>query len=314
VSCARCASPLEDGDIRCAVCALAAPVVSTTTLQTQARVMRCTECQAATAYSADDKALVCAFCGAKTKVEEPVDPVENAEIVLPFLVDKPGAQTALRAWMKTLGFFRPNDLHSASTMDSMHPLNWAAWICSARALVSWAADSNAGARRSAWAPHAGTNHMDWDALCVAASRGITLKEAFGLAPAYDTSRTSGEQTGVIEQFDLQRSAAREIIGDALRNSAVDRLKRGIIPGSTFRKIKVSLLLEALTTRRYALPAWVLTYKYGSKRYRAIVHGQDPRVVVGSAPYSIWKILLVVLGSLAATAAIAAIIAFFTMRR
>lgn len=298
-TCVRCSSPLEQGDLRCAICGLTTPEPSrdAAALAPRAKVMRCSECGAAIAYDAEKAAPSCAFCGAVMRLEEPVDPVEQAEWTLPFAVEPARAQDALRAWMRSLGFFRPSDLAKESRVASLVPLWWAAWIFDARANVTWAADSNAGSGRSAWAPHAGETPMELERIVVSASRGLTPDECHGLASRYDLASASRQPSGppgaVLESFDVQRSAARRIIVAAIERVAATRLTQGQIPGSSFRNVHVSIVLRGLRTFRFGLPAYVLAYRYRDRVYRAIVHGQDARVVLGTAPYSIAKILLVI---------------------
>jgi len=261
----------------------------------RARILRCEECAAAVAYSADEKALKCGFCGSVMKVEEPVDPVEKAQALLPFGLDKQRATEALRGWLSKRGFFRPGDLASASTLDNIRPLYWAAWVCKAKAQLSWTADSDAGSHRSSWAPHSGETHIEWDNLVVSASRGLSLAEANHLAERYDLKGTTqvGETEEAVEQFELQRSAARRTILDAIERTAATQLQRGTIPGSRFRNVHVGVLLEQLATSRIALPCWILAYRYRGDLHRAVVHGQDPTCVMGSAPLSWFKIFMVV---------------------
>src|SRR5439155_1922324 len=78
--CKRCATPLEDGDIRCAVCALATPDHGRAPTRAVARVLRCTECGAAVAYVAEVQAPRCGFCRAVMRVETPTDPIEHTEL------------------------------------------------------------------------------------------------------------------------------------------------------------------------------------------------------------------------------------------
>lgn len=309
--CSRCQAPLEQGDIRCPVCAFPAPVDSAGQAAAM-KVLRCPECNAALAYSAEKQNAVCAFCGSVMKVEEPVDPIETPQARLPMVVPAESAKTALRAWLSTRGFFTPGDLATAATVDTIHPLWWAAWVCDAKATVSWTADSNAGSRRSDWAPHAGKHALEWSNLLVSASRGLSAKETIFLAPHYDVSRLEPVPDGAaqVEQFDVQRSAARKTVVDAIERDAADRLKAGAIPGSTFRNVHVSALLEGLTTRRLALPAWVMAYRFKGKVYRAVVHGQDAEVVTGTSPISWAKVFLVAVAALAAIALIAVAIRSF----
>ncbi|WP_437872930.1 zinc ribbon domain-containing protein [Sorangium sp. So ce363] len=305
--CARCQGPLEPGDLRCAVCGLAAPQGRAPAPQA-VQVLRCTECGAAVSYSAEAQAPKCRFCGAVTRIEQPVDPIDQADWLLPFGVPPDQADQALRRWMSTLGFFRPSDLSRAATVEGLRPIWWAGWLVSADAVVSWTADSNAGARLSSWAPHAGQTQLPFRNLLLSASRGLSLDEARELAPyfrldravpaAHRTEQQLGPPDAVLEQFDAQRSAARKIVSERIAASAEDALTRGVIPGSTFRNVHVAVLLHALETRRLALPSYVLAYRYKGRSYRAVVHGQDASHVTGTAPIAWGKVALVVAGALA----------------
>ncbi|AGP36802.1 zinc ribbon domain-containing protein [Sorangium cellulosum] len=315
--CARCQGPLEPGDLRCAVCGLAAPQ-DRGPAPPPVQVLRCTECGAAVAYSAEAQAPKCRFCGAVTRLEQPVDPIDQADWLLPFGVPPAQADQALRRWMSTLGFFRPSDLSQAATVEGLRPIWWAGWLVNADAVVSWTADSNAGARRSAWAPHAGQTQLPFRSLLVSASRGLSLDEARELAPrfrldqvvpvAQRTQQQLGPGDAVLEQFDAQRSAARKIVSERIAAAAEEALKRGVIPGSAFRNVHVAVLLRALETRRVALPSYVLAYRYEGRSYRAVVHGQDASCVTGTAPIAWGKVVLVVVGALALIAIVVAALA------
>jgi len=312
--CARCSTPLEVGDLRCAICGQVAPVATALApARATAAVLRCEQCGAAVAFTAEAQGLRCIFCTSVLRLEQPEDPVEAAETILPFRVDPAAADAALHAWLRTLGFFRPKDLAETARVDALRPLWWAAWIFDARALVSWTADSDAGSGRSAWAPHAGQTPMEFHAVLVPASRGLDRGECARLAPHFDLRTAQTEPQGppgtLLERFDVQRSAARAIVSNAVRATAAERLKTGVIPGSRFRNIHVDVLLEGLVTRRVALPTYVLAYRYHGKAYRALVHGQDASCVMGVAPLSVWKIVLVVLAALLVIGAIFALLAY-----
>jgi hypothetical protein len=276
---------------------------ATAAMRVVARILRCGTCGAAVTYQAEAQAPKCGFCGTVMHVETPTDPVEQAELVIPFSVPQNVAQDALRRWLKSLKWFRPNDLVSASTVEQLHPLWWAAWRATAKASVSWAADSNASSGRSAWAPHTGQTQMRFSSLVIPASRGLTPAECFALTPYFDLATAvrpdalSPQDLGRVEHFDMQRSAARRYVLDAIERTAAGEMRAGQIPGSSFRNVKVSVLLDGLDTDRIALPSYVLAYRYDGKLYRAIVHGQRPEVTFGDAPRSWWKILGLIAGIL-----------------
>jgi len=238
------------------------------------------------------------------------DPMEQTERYLPFAISEASAKQSVSRWLRGLGWFRPTDLATDATVEQLVPLWWVGWVFDARALVSWTADSNAGSHRSAWAPHSGQVVMDFADILVPASRGLTDKETFALTGSYNLATSvSGQPSGQganTEQFDVQRSSARERIVRAAAGVAAQRIDQTHVPGTSHRNVSVSLLLQELRTSRCAFPAYVLAYRYNEKLFRAVVSGQDEAFVLGKAPYSAWKILAVV--SLGATALAAVIFA------
>ena len=300
-SCSRCETPLADEDIRCAVCALPAVEDRPVRAAAQAQILRCEECAAAITYTVEAQALKCAFCGSVMHLEIPEDPIEEAEGYLPFTVTQDQARASVGQWLGTLGFFRPSDLQSQAAIDKLEPLWWVGWVFDAETLISWTADSNAGARRSAWAPHSGQNPLSMQSILVSASRGLTEKESSQLASHFQLGSAAPKphgpngasaDTATIERFDVQRSAARQTIAEAVQASAA-RYAQAWIPGSTFRNLHTAVLLRRLQTKRFAFPTYVMAYRYNDKVYRALVHGQDASCVLGSAPYSVIKIALTV---------------------
>jgi len=314
-SCTRCGSPLSAGDLRCAVCALPCPLPprGEGPYRAVAKVLRCDGCGAALTYDVHAQAPRCAFCGSVAHLEESEDPLEEAEGYLPFRVAPDVAREALRGWLGSLGWFRPDDLASQSSVDALTPLWWVGWTFDVEALVSWTADSDAGANRSRWAPHSGQVPMTLRASLVSASRGLKEDEVARLAASYDLAQAAPTphpmEGAQIERFDVQRSGARRIVQRALEAEAA-RHARQYVPGSAIRNLHAAVLPKRLSTRRWAFPCYVLAYRYRDRLYRAIVHGQDARIVFGAAPYSLAKILAVVVPIVLA---IAALVAYLMLR-
>jgi hypothetical protein len=334
-ACTRCETALEDGDLRCSICAFPVPpAVAGRADSKHAQVLRCRECGAAVAFSAEAQAPRCGFCGATMAIEQPVDPIETAELRVPFTVDRHTAEAALRGWLARRGWFAPRTLHSEAVLESLTPLSWAAWRVNAQALVTWTADSDAGANRSSWAPHSGEASLHFRDIVVPASRGLRPSECRLLIPYYELrtvrvappageaaageatageaaagEATVAEAAGTIESFDTQRSAARRYVQDGIAAAARVRIEPRI-PGRRFRNVRVACLVQRQTTERIALPAWVLAYRYRGNPYRAIVHGQRAEVVFGRSPVDWIKV-----GTVATiAAAIAAIVALILAAR
>ncbi len=310
-NCQRCHSPLDGSDLRCPICSLAAPEHA----QVQAgaarsEVLRCDDCGAAVSYTIEHQAPRCGFCGSVMHVERPDDPLEEPESYLPFLISPEQAHSLLGAWLRTQrGFFTPSELASQARFAGLMPIWWVAWLSDASAYVTWAADSDAGSRRAAWAPHSGTEQMTFQAMLVPATRGLTYDEATFLTPGYQlhTGTPMVPQAGIaVERFDVQRSVARAHLVESIHRAAAAQLVKTTIPGRRTRKVRVSALLSSMQTRRLALPSYVLAYRYKGELFRAVVHGQDVRYVWGRTPRTYHRVyigcgifLLVAFGALLA---------------
>jgi hypothetical protein len=136
-------------------------------------------------------------------------------------------------------------------------------------------------------------------LLISASRGLSAKETRGLTAHYNLAPTEAVPDGSheVEQFDAQRSVARKVVAEAITNEAVAEATQRHVPGSRHRNVRAHAMMTGLSTRRLALPAWVMVYRFEGKPFRAVVHGQNAGVVLGESPTSIWKILGVIFGSI-----------------
>jgi len=316
--CGRCDSPLEIEDLRCPICNRAAPLtVPKDAPEAAVEVMRCDGCGAAVTYSVRELAPSCAFCGSVTRLEVPEDPLEQTGFFLPMTVNRDQAVAAYKGWLSGLGWFRPANLGSESSLESLTPLWWVGWVFTADATVSWAADSDHGARRADWTPQAGQVELDFDQIVASASRGLSAEETDYLSDTYDLDSAGREPVSdggatIVEQFDVPRSTARQRVAAMLERLARRRLEGTHIPGSRFRNVHTSILLRRLVTRRYAFPSYVLAYRYRGKLYRIVISGQDSTRILGTAPYAVAKIVLTgCLGLVGIAAVVATLIALFS---
>jgi len=316
--CGRCDSPLEIEDLRCPICNRAAPLtVPKDAPEAAVEVMRCDGCGAAVTYSVRELAPSCAFCGSVTRLEVPEDPLEQTGFFLPMTVNRDQAVAAYKGWLSGLGWFRPANLGSESSLESLTPLWWVGWVFTADATVSWAADSDHGARRADWAPQAGQVELEFDHIVASASRGLSAEETDYLADTYNLDSAAREPVSdggatIVEQFDVPRSTARQRVAAMLERLARRRLEDTHIPGSRFRNVHTSILLRRLVTRRYAFPSYVLAYRYRGKLYRFVISGQDSTRILGTAPYAVAKIVLSgCLGLIGIAAILTTLIALFS---
>ena len=309
--CGRCHGALEDADLRCPVCGRSTAALARRE-SVQVQVLRCTSCAASIAYDPDHEAPVCVYCGSVYELEIREDPIEQIDVYLPFLVQPQESREALKAWMGTLGWFRPSDLRSSSRLEELKPVWWVGWIFNATALVSWTADSNEGADDSKWAPHSGQEGFRFENLVISASQGLTYAEAMAVASTCDLSTRRPEPDGppaaVTEVFSVRRSAGRERVHVAIDAESRQRVTDTCVPGTRNRHVHTQVLLRNLETQRVAFPAYVMAYNYRGTLYRAVVSGQSRHSVQATAPYSLAKIVLAIAGGTALMAAVVALIA------
>lgn len=310
-TCDRCESPLERGDLRCAVCGDAAPHTAEVRRTTEVEVLRCDGCGASLRYDPEVRAPRCTFCDSTVHVEKLSDPQEAPDHAYRFTVDAATAQRALKAWLGQRGFFCPSDLRERARVHEIAPLYWAGWIFDAEARVSYTADTDADSGLSEWAPTSGQLDLLFDDVVAPATRGLTTSETYQLIPSYvgptQPEVESDFDPSHVEQFDVQRSTARRIVADTLRRRAADVIIQQHLPGRKHRNVHVACVVRRLVTRRALFPAYVLAYRYQNELYRVVISGQDARCIIGDAPKSWAKIVLTALGVLAAVAVVGLIL-------
>lgn len=309
-ACLRCSAALSADELRCPVCALVVASSSPEPASPGFQVFRCQGCGAAQAWSPEKEALACAFCDGHVALDAVSDPIEQATAWAPFSVTAAQAAQALSSWQRSLSWFRPADLAASSTVHELRPLCWPAWIVDGRADVRYAADVKAPAgHRAAFVPRAGAAHVEFEGVVVGASRGLSAREMerLALVPVTTTTLSPPSVAGrVDEAFDVERS-----VGRARVIAAVEERARAQVASSLprTRKLAVSLVLEGLTTRRVALPVWIIAWRYDGVAYRCVVDGRDAAVVIGDAPWSKQRIV----GAVAAVAAVVAVLAWWLTR-
>lgn len=312
--CQRCSSAIAPDDLRCPVCNLSCPAPTREDRPgIEIDILRCSGCGAAMTYEVAKRAAACAFCGSVLEVEHPADPMEEARFLLPFTVDRAQAEAAFRAWLHSLGWFRPGDLRTEARLETIQPLRWVGWVFDARAEVSWAADTDHDTHRSDWAPHAGHTEITYDDVVVPASRGLARDEIALLLPSYDLG-TADDGTDLVddatlERFDVPRSTARARLIEAVERLARRRLEGRHLPGRRSRNLSIATVLRGLAAQHFAFPAWVLAYRYKNRLYRTVLSGQDAGCLKGEAPYSALRIATVIA---AAAAAVLALLAAITI--
>ena len=152
-----------------------------------------------------------------------------------------------------------------------------------------------------WEPAWGARDDAYDDLLVHASKGMPEKLA-GELGRFDTKALVPYRPEYLAGWRAEEYAVDLEAGFRSAQSQIEATQAsrcgGDVPGDTHRNLRVSNRLTDVRWKHVLLPVWSLTYAFAGREYAVLVHGQTGKVV-GEAPYSWIKILLLVLGILAA---------------
>jgi hypothetical protein len=287
--------------------------------QTARRSVQCQSCKAVMVFEPDRVGQNCEFCGSPAlvsydEIKAPIRP----HGVLPFRIDSSRVRDDIRRWWRSK-WLAPGRLAKAALVDRVHSLYIPYWTFDAKVHCPW--DAEAGhyyyvtvearnskgqrvtrqERRVRWEPASGVLDHVFDDEPVPGTQGLPLDLLRQVEPfptqevvAYDTAFLSGH---VVEHYKV-------VLVDAAKQSqeqmyaTLMRLCGQQVPGDTHRNLSIHPSYSGQTFKHVLVPIWLLTYNYGSKAFQVIVNGYTGRIA-GRYPYSVWKILLlVVLGLIA----------------
>jgi hypothetical protein len=236
------------------------------------------------------------------------------ESLVPLEIGRDVVEAAFRKWIRSR-WFRPNALARQKDFRAVG-VYVPAWTFDARAYSRWTAQAGTyywdtehvtvmvndklqrrtqRVRKVRWRPAAGERRDVFDDEQVLASKGVdsTLAgrlgrfDSAGLVP-YRPEYLAGWRAEEY-QVDLERGwqhAQQEIEARQRARCAGD------VPGDTHRELRVQNRIDDVRWKHVLLPMWSLQYRFGGKPYTVLVNGQSG-LVVGDAPYSWVKILLLI---------------------
>jgi hypothetical protein len=281
---------------------------------TERRSVQCTSCKAVMVFDPARVGQQCEFCGSPTLVDynairSPIRP----QGVLPFQLDASRVRDAMRGWWHSK-WLAPSKLSRSALVDTVKSLYIPYWTFDAQTRCPWQAEAGhyyyvsvpgrdakgrpimRQERRVRWEPASGVVEHFFDDDPVPGTQGlpIDLLRAVGPFPTadarpYDTAFLSGH---VVEHYQV-------VLFDAAQRSQeqMHRALRALcarqIPGDTYRNLQIWPVLSGRTFKHVLVPVWVMAYSYGAKPYQVIVNGITG-TIAGRYPYSLWKILGLVL--------------------
>ena len=308
--------PIEEG-MRVAARGLGAPVTQ----------VHCNDCGATVNVSQGEQTAKCAFCGSHQVLPREASGQEiRPESLLPFRVDKAGANGTFEKWLGAL-WFRPSDLKRMAKVHEMGGVYIPFWTFDAMVFSRWQAEAGyhyqetewytdqQGNRQSRqvtktrWQPASGQRSDAFDDTIVCASKGLPAE----LVDRFKTFRTAElvpYQPQYLAGWKAESYALELMPAWQKGQEVMAGVQRGRcasdVPGDTHRNLHVDNSFSRVTFKHVLLPVWIAAYRYGGKPYQFLVNGQTGEVV-GKAPYSFWKIFFFVLAVLMLAVIVAGIL-------
>lgn len=287
--------------------------------QTERRSVQCQSCKAVMVYDPQRVGQNCEFCGSPAlvsydEIKAPIRP----HGVLPFKIDRGRVRDDIRGWWRSK-WLAPNKLSKTAMVDRVHSLYIPYWTFDAHVHCPWQAEAGhyyyvsvAGRdskgrsvtrqeRRVRWEAASGVVDHAFDDEPVPGTQGLPLEllrkvEPFptGESVKYDTAFLAGH---VVEHYKVVLLEAAQQ-SQAQMHAKLEALCAAQVPGDTHRNLRMFPTYSAQTFKHVLVPIWLLTYNYGRTAYQVLVNGYTGKIA-GKHPYSVWKIVLLILVALIA---------------
>jgi len=282
------------------------------------RSVRCQSCRAVMVFEAERVGQNCEFCGspalvAYDEIKAPIRP----QSLLPFKVEQARVRDDLRRWLKRR-WFAPNKLGRSALVDRVHSLYVPYWTFDARVHCPWEAEAGhyyyvpvttrdskgrtvvRQERRVRWVPASGTVDHFFDDEPVPGTHGISLPLLRQVEPfptnelvPYDTAFISGH---VVEHYQVVLLDAAKKSQEQMHEQ-LERMCAAQIPGDTHRNLQIHPEYSGQTFKHILVPVWLLSYTFGRKAFQVVANGFTG-AIAGTYPFSVWKIVLLILAILA----------------
>jgi len=287
----------------------------------EVRISSCDTCGARVTFEGQETSDICVYCGSPNVLSQEAN--RNAirpESLIPLDVGRAEVQTNFKKWIGGL-WFRPNALKRMRQFDAVG-IYVPYWTFDARVASNWSADAGyyyyvtqtytttvngkrvtrtRQVRKVRWRPAWGERDDSFDDILIHASKGqpASLVAKLGdfdtraLVP-YRPEYLAGWRA---EEYSIDLDGGWDHAEAHIAKVQQGRCS-GDVPGDTQRNLRVQNHISGVRWKHVLLPIWSLQYRFQGKVYTVLVHGQSGRIV-GNAPFSWVKILLLVAGILAA---------------
>jgi DNA-directed RNA polymerase subunit RPC12/RpoP len=295
--------------------------------QHEVLVVKCRECAAESTLPDNVTSAPCAFCGSSLVTTAESRKAIKPGAVLPFHVTREQAQAIFTKWIAGL-WFAPNDVKKLARLEgSLTGVYVPYWTYDCDTTTDYAGERGdyyyttetytemvngqsqtrtRQVRHTRWSPAHGRVANDFDDVLVRATSSLPPKYLDELEPwdlpalvPYRDEYLSGFRTDSY-QVDLEQGfvRAREIMEPTI----VGTIRRDI-GGDEQRIHRKDTRYLDVTFKHVLFPVWISAYRYRAKIYRLLVNARTGETQ-GERPYSVMKIVLLVLAVAAAVVTIA----------
>lgn len=280
--------------------------------------LRCDNCGAALVVDASARTTRCPYCASPAIVERPPAPDRPVPaFTLPFTVGGERAHAAVRAWLRSRGFFRDPKLRTAA-ISEMRGVYVPAYLYAAIARSDYEAEigeeysetetytvsvngktetRTRTVTKTEWRSLRGRHTGYVMDVLVTASRGLAnheleLLEPFDLKqmrryePAFFSGWIAEEPVLTLAQcYELARREALAKVASALAE---------FMPGDSHRALRHTTHLQHESAALMHVPVWILAARHDPTKppVRVVMNGQSGEVF-GQAPLSWPRILLAI---------------------
>ena len=285
------------------------------------RVIKCESCGAKTVLDTYSTAQFCAFCGSSHIVREDESAGIAPESLIPFSVPLDKSSELFKKWIKGK-FFAPKEVKNNTQIKKMSGIYIPCWTYDTDTSSTYAGEGGTyyyvtrtdwvtrngkrqqvtrQERRIRWWPTSGVYSQYFDDVLVNASKNADPKLMKKLEPFHMNALVHYKPeylSGFLAErysIDLKEGweTAKKTVKSGIHSGVVKQINADEV-----RNLRINTNYNSIKYKHILLPVWICAYTFKNKIYKYMVNGQTGEVQ-GNAPVSPWKVVLVVLGSLAA---------------
>ncbi|MDX1981865.1 MAG: hypothetical protein SFV51_16460 [Bryobacteraceae bacterium] len=296
-----------------------------TKIAEKAMELKCDSCGSIFQFQPSEFAGTCPFCAAKIVAQaKAADPLIAPNAVLPFGIPRERAVMRVSDWLASR-WFAPSGLKRMARPDGLQGIYVPFWTYDAHARSRYLGkrgdyyyeteyvtvqDERGNmvrrpqqVRRTRWSPASGMVENSFDDVLIPASRSISPKRLNDLDP-WDLEQVKPYEPAYLSGFKAQRyqvllpeglEAAKELM-----NAGIYHAVRQDIGGDEQQVTGLETEWSAITFKHVLLPVWIGAYRFQSKVFQVMVNARTGEVQ-GERPYSVGKIVLLIVGVILAIA-------------